>query len=548
MIGTVLMERYRLEELIGEGGMASVYRALDQRTGHRVAVKFLRQEYHNNPEFLDRFRREATAASRMSHHNIVNLLDIGDDPKTPYLVFEFVDGKTLKEIITEQGRLPQATAVQISIRILSALRHAHEAGIIHRDIKPQNILVDRQGYIKVSDFGIARMVGTNTMLDSEGKSSVMGSVHYFSPEQASGETATVSSDLYSVGVVLYEMLTGTVPFEGDTAVSIAIQHVQAAPKPVRSLNPAVSQTLENVVARAMEKDARQRYPSALLMAQALHAALLAEKEPTQDTPVFPAAQKAQEKRNINKRIRRRNRLLIVFMSLLLIAGLTLAGFYIYRDIVNGTRAPLLIAETEQAAIRLAERAGLNAKVERVSSDEPVGMVIAQSHDLGFAMHRGDTILITVSSGPVRKPVVQVTGAIRSDAQAALERIGLQMMVTGTMMDESPAGTVLSQMPEAGTEMEAGEIVQVAVSGGQAIVPALTELRQQDAISLITKSGLSLGALSSVEMEDPAQHGRIASQYPEAEEMVMVGTPVDLVLYVLPGTQSPIPAATGNGGN
>ncbi|MDD3572883.1 MAG: protein kinase, partial [Eubacteriales bacterium] len=370
MIGTVLMERYRLEELIGEGGMASVYRALDQRTGHRVAVKFLRQEYHNNPEFLDRFRREATAASRMSHHNIVNLLDIGDDPKTPYLVFEFVDGKTLKEIITEQGRLPQATAVQISIRILSALRHAHEAGIIHRDIKPQNILVDRQGYIKVSDFGIARMVGTNTMLDSEGKSSVMGSVHYFSPEQASGETATVSSDLYSVGVVLYEMLTGTVPFEGDTAVSIAIQHVQAAPKPVRSLNPAVSQTLENVVARAMEKDARQRYPSALLMAQALHAALLAEKEPTQDTPVFPAAQKAQEKRNINKRIRRRNRLLIVFMSLLLIAGLTIAGFYIYRDIVNGTRAPLLIAETEQAAIRLAERAGLNAKVERVSSDEP----------------------------------------------------------------------------------------------------------------------------------------------------------------------------------
>ncbi|MDD4080435.1 MAG: protein kinase [Eubacteriales bacterium] len=547
MIGTVLMERYRLEELIGEGGMASVYRALDQRTGHRVAVKFLRQEFHNNPEFLDRFRREATAASRMSHHNIVNLLDIGDDPKTPYLVFEFVDGKTLKEIITDQGRLPQTTAVQITIRILSALRHAHEAGIIHRDIKPQNILVDRQGYIKVSDFGIARMVGTNTMLDSEGKASVMGSVHYFSPEQARGETATVSSDLYSVGVVLYEMLTGTVPFEGETPVAIAIQHVQVAPKPVRALNPAVSQAVENVVSRAMEKDAKQRYPSALLMAQALHAALLAEKEPTQDTPVFPA-QKAQEKRYASKRIKRRNRLLLVLISILLIAGLAFGGYYIYRDIVNGTLAPLLIAETEQAAIRLAERAGLNPKVERVSSDEPVGMVITQSHDLGFAMHRGDTILITVSSGPVRKPVVQVAGLIRSEAQRALEQIGLLMMVTSTVMDESPAGTVLSQTPEAGKEMEAGEIVQVVVSGGQISVPALTELRQQDARSLIAKSGLTLGALSSVEMEDPAQHGRIASQYPEANELVMAGTPVDLVLYVLPGTQTPVPAATGNGGN
>ena len=162
MIGVLLMGRYRLEERIGEGGMAAVYRALDLRTGHRVAVKFLRQELQANQEFLDRFRREATAASRMSHHNIVNLLDIGDNPSAPYLVFEFVDGKTLKEIIAEHGKLPQGTAVQIAIRILSALRHAHEAGVIHRDIKPQNVLVDRQGYIKVSDFGIARMVDTNT--------------------------------------------------------------------------------------------------------------------------------------------------------------------------------------------------------------------------------------------------------------------------------------------------------------------------------------------------------------------------------------------------
>ena len=531
MTGAVLMDRYRLEELIGEGGMASVYRALDLRTGHRVAVKFLRQEFHKNPEFLDRFRREATAASRMSHHNIVNLLDIGDDPKSPYLVFEYVDGKTLKEIIADHGKLPQATAVQIAIRILSALRHAHEAGIIHRDIKPQNILVDRQGYIKVSDFGIARMVGSNTMQDADGKPSIMGSVHYFSPEQARGETATVSSDLYSVGVVLYEMLTGTVPFEGETPVAVAIQHVQVAPKPIRELNPAVSPALENVVAKAMEKDPRQRYASAMFMAQALHAALLAEKEPTQDTPVFPAQQKAAKHRSVFAG-RLRGRLLIILLGFALIAGLVLGGVFIYRDIVNATRAPLLVAETEEAAVRLAERAGLSPRIERISSDEPVGIVITQSHDLGFPMQRGDTILITVSSGPIKKPAAKVTGLLQDSARKQLERIGLRMMVTETVMDASPVGTVLRQNPEEGTEMEAGAIVQLVVSGGEVAVPQLGGLRQQEAAGLLTKSGLGVGALSTIEMSDPAQQGRVASQYPLAGERVMEGTPVDLVIYIL----------------
>ena len=217
MIGRVLDGRYELVEFVGKGGMALVYKAVDQRTHHDVAVKILRPEFNNDEEFLSRFEREAIAASKMSHHNIVNLLDVGLDGDCRYLVMEYVEGKTLKEIIQERGPLPPATAAQIAIRILSALQHAHKNGIIHRDIKPQNILVHSEGHIKVADFGIARVAGSHTISKAD---SVMGSVHYFSPEQAQGDDVTFASDIYSVGVVMYEMMTGYVPFDGETPVAV----------------------------------------------------------------------------------------------------------------------------------------------------------------------------------------------------------------------------------------------------------------------------------------------------------------------------------------
>jgi len=262
----VIAQRYQIIQPIGEGGMALVYLARDLRTGHDVALKFLRPEFKENPDFLNRFKREANAASKMSHHNIVNLLDVGEDADNPYIVIEYVNGKTLKDIIRESKMLPVDVSVQIAIRILSALQHAHQAGIIHRDIKPQNILVNQKGYIKVSDFGIARMVGAKTTTMADNDHSVMGTVHYFSPEQAQGETATVSSDLYSVGVVLYEMLTGKVPFDGDTLVSIALQHVQAKPKSLREINEKVTPSVEMVVMKALEKNPANRYHTALEMA------------------------------------------------------------------------------------------------------------------------------------------------------------------------------------------------------------------------------------------------------------------------------------------
>jgi beta-lactam-binding protein with PASTA domain/tRNA A-37 threonylcarbamoyl transferase component Bud32 len=542
MIGVLLMGRYRLEERIGEGGMAAVYRALDLRTGHRVAVKFLRQELQANQEFLDRFRREATAASRMSHHNIVNLLDIGDNPSAPYLVFEFVDGKTLKEIIAEHGKLPQGTAVQIAIRILSALRHAHEAGVIHRDIKPLNVLVDRQGYIKVSDFGIARMVDTNTQ-DGESRQSVMGSVHYFSPEQARGETATAASDLYSVGCVLYEMLTGRMPFEGETQVSLAMQHLQAEPRPVRELAPEVSAAVAAVVHKALAKDPAARYPSALLMAQALHDALLPEKD-------NKLATMSDFRRKPRPKIRMRTRhtlltgVFVTLLAIVLLLGVFGGAYLIYRDVVNTTRTPLLTGYLLEAAIREAEQDGIIIRVARNPSDEPVDTVIDQSYDVGTPIKRGDVLLLVVSSGPARKPVPGLLGKTVSVAKSQLERIALEILVIKELINPAPKGTVLSQEPQEGTVVDAGSIVQLVISAGQTVVPELSGRVWTETADILRKVKLVQGKVSEIETEDVTQHGKVASQLPVAGEKVGENTPVDLAVYVAPAQPSPNPKDEG----
>ena len=252
----ILAGRYVLVEQIGVGGMAIVYRAIDRNTGQSVAVKVLKPEFNRDAEFVSRFQREAEAASKMTHHNIVNLLDVGMDGENRYLIMEYVKGQTLKEVIQQSGRIRPATAVQITIRILSALQHAHQNGIIHRDIKPQNILVHADGHIKVADFGIARMANSSTLTKGD---SVMGSVHYFSPEQAQGQGTDVTSDLYSVGVTLYEMLTGRVPFDGDSPVAIAMQHLHAQPEPIRRYAPEVPEAICHVCLKAMEKNPQYRY-------------------------------------------------------------------------------------------------------------------------------------------------------------------------------------------------------------------------------------------------------------------------------------------------
>jgi serine/threonine-protein kinase len=530
MIGIILGERYEILEQVGEGGMAIVYRAKDRNTNHDVAIKFLKPEYHENAEFVTFFKREAKAVSRMSHHNIVNLLDVGDDENGLYIVIEYVHGKTLKDIIKERGRIQENLAAQIIIRILSALQHAHDAGIVHRDIKPQNILVDRNGYIKVSDFGIARMVGSQTELTHANDDTVMGSVHYFSPEQARGETATFSSDIYATGIVFYELLTGRLPFEGDTPVAIALKHINQPPQPIRALAPDVSPAIEAVVQKALSKDPNDRYDSALSMAQAINKALkFPERDPSKDTPVF--TKNREKSKNRVSRLTVRRKFITLFATLIVLFALLFGSVSIFNYVTNKTQAPYVIGETEEDAKRMVINAWLKPEIVRQSSSQPAGTVILQSHDFGYPMQKNDTFLLTVSTGPLEKPVPNLLGKSEEEAKKITDGLGLNLLVSERVLDSSAMGTVLSQTPQSGNVLSSGGVVQVKVSGGKVTLPDVTGLYSEEGVQRFQNAGLPLSKIkvTQVPVKDSAQFNRIADQLPEAGSVVM---PADATLEVV----------------
>ena len=540
MIGRVFAERYKLEEFVGKGGMALVFRATDLRTGHDVAVKVLRPEFNSDEEFLERFRREALAASKMSHHNIVNLLDVGEEDGYRYLVMEYMRGRTLKEIITEKGRLPEPVAGQIAIRILSALQHAHDNGIMHRDIKPQNILVNAEGLIKVADFGIARVAGSNTLTKGD---SVMGSVHYFSPEQARGEDVTFASDIYSVGVVMYEMLTGKVPFDGDTPVSIALQHISTPPKAPSLAADGISPAMEQVVLIAMSKDPRNRYRDAADMARAIRAALQ-NPQTTNATaapvtglqaPVRPTEATERTQRQRRKK-RRKETLLMLALTAVVIAGLAFGGVQIARSIMNSTEAPYLIGETEESALRIGRDSGLAVEITRQSDSKiPAGVVIMQSREYQYPMKRGDVLVITVSTGPEQQGVPALLGKQLASAQTEAEKYGFKVLVTQRIESDQERGTVLQQRPEAGEMLAYGEIIQVIISGS-INVPQFTDMTRSQALTLARETGFNNVQIVEHATTDESKFDRVADQVPKPGERVLDDTEITLAIYVQPGAE------------
>lgn len=538
--------------------MSLVYRAIDIRTGHSVAVKILKSEYNTDKEFLERFQREAKAASLMNHHNLVNLLDVGVEGEYRYLVLEYVNGHTLKEIIQQKGRLNYKTAIQIAIRILSALQHAHDNGIVHRDIKPQNILIHTDGRVKVSDFGIARM--TNSFTISKGDK-VIGSVHYSSPEQASGGLVEAPSDLYSTGVVLYEMLTGRVPFVGETPVSVAMQHVKDAPPSIRDFAPETPASVIAIVMKAMEKSPVRRFQSAREMADALKKAYDGtlqpsdlqvspemfkpqpkpqpeEKpvEPKPEKPVKPAKQ--QVKPNItNITIQKARRkvlirtLLTTTGALVILAAVTL-GILLAFGVLGRVSAPYIIdLETKEAQMNV-EAAGLVWAEEHETSEIiPAGHVIRQEPEAEADMHRGDTLTAVISTGVTNGSVVpNLTGYTYETAISLLKDLGITDITLVKMVSTMPTSTVISQNPLPDTDISGITAMELTISGGSTLIPNVTGHTREEATAMLTEAGLVTGTISYIEVTGE-QIGIVAAQSPTSGSTAVLGAAVSLTVGV-----------------
>jgi len=525
LIGKVVSRRFRVEDIIGRGGMAIVYRAFDLRSHQTVALKVLREEYEDDPEYRERFKREGEVCHKLSHPNVVNLIEAGVSGGVSFIALEYVDGRTLKEIITESGRIEQGQAVRYALQILAALSHAHQRGIVHRDVKPQNIMVSRSGQVKIGDFGIAGLADTRT-LTSDGN--VMGSVHYFSPEQAKGMKATAASDLYSVGVILYEMLAGHVPFEGETAVSVAMKHLMEEPAPIEQ-EADVCRAVELIVKKALRKNPTTRYQSAEVMIRDLRRALrhpdggFMEQRDDRPHQVIEDIREHRRKHALAAKIA------TAAVVVLLLAGIAAAGIRLYDTMFVLTRMPDLQGLDAGTALRMIESAGLTGRTDYAYSDVAEGYVAAQSPQAQEEVRRGETVLMVVSKGSGSEQVPKVAGLTREDAQDALTAKGFTLgdveIVTSTML----RGTVIAQSPEAGTSALPGSEVSLTVSGGRVVVPELVGQREEEALERMQTVGLTCGAIRTETVATAAQDGVVLSQSIEKFSEVLPGTTVEMTV-------------------
>jgi len=484
MIGKIFNNRYQIIEKLGAGGTAIVYRGQDMLLNRMVTVKILREEFASNQDFVRRFRHEAQAVASLSHHNIVSVYDVGYEENMHYIVMEFVEGESLKEYIKRKGVLKLNEACNIITQILAGLQHAHEHGIVHRDIKPHNILLGKDGRAKVTDFGIA--VGmSDVTLTYNTSSRIMGSVHYISPEQVQGLPVTEKSDIYSVGVVFYEMLTGRLPYVGETPISIAMQHVQGELILPHQINADVPMGISYVVMRAMRKNPETRYESAREMAEAIRAAYEGsveqpEAEQAALTPAAgraprphrPAGSETRSQEDASRPARGFNPLrltLALVGAALLVLIIFLAGKLIasFNNDDDKVRVPYVVGMTlEQAETAFADQ-GLTANpVYKTSDTVDADVVIAQSVAEDQVVSIGRVIDITVSSGPASVEVPPLIGVTQRIAELSLSNLGLKAEIDEEYNKDVAKGEVIMQSPEAGVKVQPGTTVTLLISLGE----------------------------------------------------------------------------------
>jgi eukaryotic-like serine/threonine-protein kinase len=512
---TVVDDRYRVQSRLGSGGMAEVWSAEDSQLGRRVALKLLASRFAADPDFRERFRREAAAAAAMQHPNIVSIYDRGEWDGTSYIAMELVTGPTLKQLIQQRGPAGPGAATNITIEILKALRYAHKRGIVHRDIKPQNVLMDEEGHAKVTDFGIA-YAGAAGLTD---EGAMLGTVQYVSPEQAQGKPVSPRSDLYSVGIVLYELLTGQVPFDGEAPVSIALKQVSELPVPPAQLEPSIPPALEAVVMRALEKDPDHRFQDADEFIAALENA---RRVPTRQVVMEPTPGEPWEP------VDEGSRWWIWLLVLLLIVAAAVGAYFLLGG-GKKVDVPDVVGNTSSQAADTLHNRGLEvAFVNEVSEKVPRGQVISQDPKAGTSVKEGSTVTARVSAGRGTATVPPVGGLSEGEAKNTITQAGLNPKVTHEFSDTVGKGQVISQSPAPGTELTKGRTVNLVVSKGRqgVAVPKLTGLSRDDAESQLKDLGLSSKVTEQESAQDP---GTVLSQDPAAGATVDKGATVSLVV-------------------
>ena len=556
MSSRVLSGRYELLEKIGDGGMAVVYKGKDKLLNRFIAVKILRPEFTKDATFVENFKRESQAAAGLSHPNIVGVYDVGREGNINYIVMELIEGDTLNKIIEREAPMDYRKVIDISKQVAQALRIAHKNKIIHRDVKPHNIMITEDGVVKLADFGIARAVNDATL--STG-SKIVGSVHYFSPEQARGNYVDERSDIYSLGIVMYEMLTGKVPFDGDNPVTVALKHINEEIVPPIELEPGIPPALDRCVMKATSKYQTNRYANADELIQELEN--ISFVTTVTDGTIFESSE-VKEKRNkrreeyekeVEKEVEERERerkkksrkKAAIIIAVILVLAAAAGGFTAWKmgAFSDTMETPDLLDMTLEEATAYAEESGIRIKQGKdiYSSDYAEGRVCLQDPEPGTEMPKGGVIRINVSKGSKEGLVPNVVGMQEDEVEGFLKEHGYVLGNVKVITSPEDEGLVLEQSPVAGTSLDKESSIDIVVSDGEGVekasVPSVTRMPLEDAKKEITSAGFEVGNIT-YDYNESIGKGYVTYQQWQAGMMLEKGTSIDLEV-----SQGPEPKPT-----
>ncbi|SEF67764.1 serine/threonine protein kinase [Caloramator fervidus] len=541
--GKILNNRYILLEKIGDGGMALVYKAKDFTLNRYVAVKILRPEFATDFEFVSKFKRESLAAASLSHPNIVSIYDVGEDEGLNYIVMEYIKGKTLKDYIKEKGKIKYDEALKITYQIALALDHAHKNGVVHRDIKPHNILITEDNIVKVTDFGIARASTANTVTNT-GK--VLGSVHYLSPEQARGGFSDHRTDIYSLGVVLYEMLVGRPPYDAESPITIALKHIQDDVVEPLHFEPNIPQAVNDIVVKMMQKDMTKRYQNAKELLEDInralqnpHSSLYNNNDDIAKTRIIPHESINEELDKIKSKTKRKRNIWLLGYILLIFIIIAAFGYYAFNKFfaVKDVKVPNVVGMSQEQARKILSENNLIMEIDSTqNSDLPEGTVISTIPEQGMTVKENTVVKVIISSGPKLISVPDLKGLDLISAETLIRNNKLTIgNIDKQYSDTIPKGCIISQSPEHGMSVKEGTSINLVISEGPQIkivkVPNILGMTLSQADSVLKSLGLKRGDVK-YGYDPNYKDGQIIMQSVADGVEVKQGTVIDVVVNKL----------------